>query len=118
MTVAVSLPDAAVIAADNLYTLYIGGTLKTKSTAFWQSIQDTFPEQQVDSHPVSNWLTLIANTADQMPVANVPYRDLDSMIEFVYRLCFVASQLNSQTPKLVSNVQAAALLAAYNAQFS
>lgn len=118
MTVAVSLPDAAVIAADNLYTLYIANTLKTKCTAFWQSIIDTFPDQDVNSHPVSNWLILIANTADQMPSANVPYRDLDNMINYVYRICFVASQLNSQTPKLVSNVQAAALLAAYNLQFS
>ena len=118
MTVAVSLPDAAVIAADNLYTLFIGGTLKAKATAFWQAIQPTFPEQEVDSHPCSNWLVLIANTADQMPVANVPYRDLDTMINYVYRLCFVADQLNSQTPKLVSNAQATALLAAYNLEFS
>jgi len=118
VTVAATLPDAATIAADNLYTLYVGGTLKTKLTAFWGSILPTFPEQENNSHPVSNWLILIANLANQMPVANVPYAQLNAAIEYVYRVCFVAYQLNNQTPKLVSNVQAAALLAAYNAQFS
>ena len=118
MTVAATLPIAATIAAENLYTLWAANTLKTKATSFWQSLVAVFPDQDVTSHPVSNWLILIAALADQMPATSVPYGNLNTMIDYVYRICFVTSGLNTQTPKQVTNTQAAALLAAYNLQFS
>lgn len=46
MTMAGSLPEAAVTTADNLYTLWVADSLKVKTTAFWQTLAPTFPEAE------------------------------------------------------------------------
>lgn len=118
MTMAGSLPQAAGLAADNLYTLWVANVLKTKSTAFWEALAPIFPEADSNSHPVSNWLVLIANLADLMPSADVAYSDLDTMVDYVYRICFLANALVTQTPNQITGVQAQAVLDTYNAQFA
>ena len=73
MTVAATLPEAATIAAENLYTLWLADTLKAKTTAFYVALLPTFPEADKSSHPVSNWLVLIAALAsDEMLARFVP----------------------------------------------
>src|SRR5215470_7553204 len=116
MTAAASLTEAAISAADNLLTLYTGNTLKAKTAAFCATALAIFPDQTQSSRPVADWLTLLSALSDQMPVASVPYSSLNSAIDYVYRLCFLATALNTQTPQQVTNAQATALLAAYNAQ--
>lgn len=66
---------------------------------------------------MSNWLVLIASLADTMPSTNVSYSDLDTMIDYVYRICFLTNQLVTQTPMQITGAQAQAVLDAYNAQF-
>lgn len=117
MTMAVSLPDAAVLTADNLYTLWVANTLKAKSGLFWSTLQATFPEQEIKSHPCSNWITLIAALSDSMPAASVSIASLNTLVSYVYSLCFLASQLSTQVPAQISAGQATAVLTAYNAQF-
>jgi hypothetical protein len=113
-----SLPQAAGLAADNLYTLWVANTLKSKSTAFWQALATIFPEAETKSHGISNWLILIADLADLMPSTSVSYSDLDTMTDYVYRICYLASALVTQSPNQITGVQAQAVLDTYNAQFA
>jgi hypothetical protein len=115
MAAATDLPNAAVTAADNLHTLWLAGTLKAKLIVFWVALLPLFPQSEQNNHPVSNWLTLIAALADQMPNSNVTYSDLDTAINYVYRLCWLANQLDTQA--LITTAQATAILTEYNADF-
>lgn len=114
------LEHAAVTAADHLYTLWLANTLKTALTTFWGSLigagaADKFPQDNANNHPVSNWLILIAALAKGMPASNVSYTDLDTAINYVYRVCWMTNQLDVQG--LISSAQATAVLTAYNANF-
>lgn len=114
MAHATSLAQAAGQAFDNLNIHFQASQLKGVLTLFWRATIDIFPEADVNSHPVSNWITVIAALADQMPPTNIPIEQLTEAAEFVYRLCWMASLLQSSVPPLITNAQAAALLGFYN----
>ena len=120
MTAAANLPEAAALAWQNLYLKWQGNDLKSSLTSFWQGCIDTFPEQLDGSHPVSNWLTLIAALASEMPATAVNYQFLVTSVDSVYRACWITSQLQGQG--LISAAQAttgpASILVQYNAQFA
>jgi len=113
MAVAITLAQAAGQAFDNLNVRFLSNAMKSALTLFWKNTINIFPDSDVNSHPVSNWLTVIAALADQMPSANVPLEQLTSASEAVYRLCWMASFL--QSVALITNAQAASLLSFYNA---
>jgi hypothetical protein len=113
VTAAVTLAQAAGQAFDNLSARYVAGQLKTRLTIFWGDNLTNFPEAEPDSHPVSNWLILIASLADQMPTGTPPLTQLTAAAEAVYRLCWMASFL--QSTGAISTAQANALLGSYNA---
>lgn len=120
MSVAASLPEAAALAWGNLYLKWQSNDLKSSLTSFWQGTIETFPEQLDNSHPVSNWLTLIAALAAGMPATGVSYQDLIVSVDTVYRVCWMTSQLLTQG--LITSTQAttgpSSVLVAYNAQFA
>lgn len=113
MATALSLAQAAGQAFDNLHVAWLSNNLQPVLTAFWQATNDTFPESAPNSNPVSNWLTLIAALADQMSVTFVPIIQLTQAAEYVYRLCWMASFLQSSGG--ITNTQATFLLSSYNA---
>lgn len=116
MATAPDLPTAANDSFDDLHTLWLANTLKTQLTAFCRTLLPDFDQQNINGHPVSNWLILILALATQMPSTNVSYDNLITAADQVYRICWVTQQLgNVQT--LITTAQATAVLAQYNAKF-
>lgn len=93
MPPAINLVTAASQSFNNLQAKWAGNDLKSALQAFWQNTIATFPEQQVDSHPVSNWLTVIASLADRMAATGVPLDQLTMAVDLVYRLCWMTHYL-------------------------
>lgn len=114
MAHATSLAQAAGQAFDNLNIHFQASQLKGTLALFAQATINIFPEADVNSHPVSNWITVIAALADQMPATNIPLEQLTESAEFVYRLCWMASFLQTTSPQQITNAQATALLGFYN----
>ncbi len=119
MATATTLEEAAGQAFDNLLAKWVAGTLKTNISAYCTTLLPSFLEQQKEARPISNWLTLIAAAGAEMTSGNsflvVPYTDMVDAAGYVYRQCWMASQLVSQN--WISGAQGAAILAAYNANF-
>lgn len=116
MATAADLPEAANDSFDDLNTLWLAGTLKAQLIAFCRALLPIFDQQDVDGHPVSNWLVLILASATQLPASNVPYDGLITAADQVYRICWITQQLgNVQT--LITSAQATAVLTQYNAKF-
>lgn len=117
MTVAFTLKDAAHEAFDNLYTLWLADTLKSQTATFCDAVLAQVSEQDVNARQVADWATLLDITQDQMPGASVSFTTgLVVAADQVYRLCWLAYALNQQG--LLTNAQATAILAAYNAAYS
>lgn len=112
MATATSLAQAAGQAYDNLHIHWLANQLQQTLDSFWKATLASFPESEPSSHPVSNWLTLIAGLADTMPLTNVPLNQLTQAADFVFRLCWMASSLLSSGG--ISNTQANFLLSSYN----
>lgn len=125
MTVAVDLLDAANLTPQNLRPLWEANTLKTKMIAFWQQVSPAFVDELPNDHPIVNWLSIIAafspailNFADNKAPGFTPYSGgtittFSTSVDYIYRLC----KFGFYYP-LITPAQKAALLAAYNAQFS
>jgi hypothetical protein len=118
-----NLQDAASNAYAHLGNTWKNGDLKTKLTAFYVAINGTFEEQTPNDHPIGNWIALIAGVAGECPSAFTDIADqyaqfpyLNAAAQYVYRLCWLADYLEDQL--FISSAQAAAVLAAYNAQFT
>lgn len=116
MPAAGTLIIAAIDAFDNLHTLWLADTLKTKLTAFNIATLGIFPQETPNNHPCSNWAVLLYALSSQMPASNVTYDALITSADWVYRLCWIANQL--EIDGLITSAQATALLAAYNLQFT
>jgi len=119
MATAIDLHAAAAESYQNLEGKWFAGTIKTNLVSFWQASLPSFPEGEVNSHPVSNWLAIIASAAQNMESGNsflfVPFEEMANVSGYVYRLCSMAAEL--QTDNVITAGQAATLLAAYNANF-
>lgn len=111
---AATLIEAAGLAYNNCFTLWTANTLKTKLTAFAAACAPVFIEDRPGDQPCGNWLVLIAALAKDMIAVDVPFTDLNAAAQYVFRFCWLTTSLNTLT--IVSNAQAAAVLAAYNAQ--
>lgn len=119
-----NLQDAAAHAFVNLHPWWVGGgaTLAARLTTFVNTAKASFPDATPSNHPVTNWLAIISAFATTIPAvqagfgfasATQPY--YSQACSFVYRICWIAYYLNSIN--LLTNAQASALLAAYNASF-
>jgi hypothetical protein len=93
-----------------------GSPTRSRGSSFCNALLPTFDQQQVNSHPVSNWLVLILALATSMPASDVPYDNLIGAADQMYRICWITQQLgNVQT--LITSAQATAVLTQYNLQF-
>jgi hypothetical protein len=112
-----NLQNAAGESFNNLQVKWLGNNLKSALTAFWQATINTFPEQDVNGHPVANWLAVISSLATNMPAAGVPYDQLTMAADYVYRLCWMTEYLAGAG--LITAVQAStgpnSILVQYNA---
>lgn len=111
---AANLVDAASDSFNDCYALWLANTLKAKLALFANGLLPTFPQQQLNAHPVSNWLTLILVASTRMPSSNVGYSDFLAAVDYMYRCCWMTNQLGV-TQSLITSAQAAAVLASYNA---
>jgi hypothetical protein len=122
MATAANLPQAAGQSFDNLFSIWQpgGNTLRTKVTAFEVALLPLFPDQDDVGRPIANWLVLIASSASQMPSvtapAQIPYEQLVTAADYVYRICWLAAKSTPQSPA-ISTAQQTAILTAYNANF-
>jgi len=112
MTTAATLAIAAGQAFDNLQVRYVIGSLKLVLQNFWSATIDLFPQSDANSHPVSNWIVIIAAQAASISTGVGPLQDLTAAATAVYKLCWMASFL--QGTGGITNTQALALLGAYN----
>lgn len=119
MATAATLEQAAGQAFDNLYAKWVAGTAKTNLVAFAAAALPVFPESEPASHPISNWAAVIGSSAAVMPNGNsftfVNYDLIVAAANYLYRMCWMASKLETQTS--ITTAQGVALLAAYNAAF-
>lgn len=125
MTAAADLLEAANLAPQNLRVLWEADTLKAKVTAFWQALNPLFKEEIPNDRPVADWVAIIAaSTESILPFAATmapgftPYSGgtistFSSAVDYVYRVCKFCYYY-----PLIDAGQKAAVLAAYNAQFS
>lgn len=112
MPLAVTLPQAAGQAYDNLVIHWDNQQLKLKITQFCASSNTIFDQQSEQSHPVSNWVAVLSALGENLPVSDVPIDQLTESAEIVYRLCWMASTLIGNG---ITTGQATSLLTAYNA---
>lgn len=118
---AASLVEAAQQAQDNLFQQWLANHLQGHLSSFCEDLLPQFPDSLPAGRPVSNWLTVMWALAEQMfpdTVASVPlveYTLLNTAAQYMYHLCYLADQLNSQG--LITNAQATAILIEYNNQF-
>jgi hypothetical protein len=115
MAAEVTLQAAANKADANMFPFWVAGTVDTKLAAFATTSIAQFPDSQINSRPIANWLTLIAFVASQMPAINIPLAQYEQGMQYVYRACLMAQFL--QTQGTITGAQAAAMLASYNLQF-
>jgi hypothetical protein len=87
-------------------------------STFVDALLPVFQEQDIVTHPISNWLILIDATATLMTtgVPPPPYEQLVTAADYVYRVCWVAAEPTADSPR-TTPTQRAAILAAYNAAF-
>jgi len=117
MTFAATLVEAANLSYKQLDLKWTANTLDTATLAFATAANPTFPDSDQNSRPVGNWLILIDALVSTMPTGVVSLMDFNQAVEFVSRMCYAAFTINAQTPPLITNGQAIALLAAWNAAF-
>lgn len=118
---AATLQAAAGLAYTNVARRWNGGQLKVGLTAFYQAIDPSFLEDQLNDHPIGNWIVLIAGLSNECPADTGPpttgtqFSFMDLAGKYVYRICWLASYLVSQN--LITAAQGTVILNAFNAQW-
>jgi len=123
MPAAVDLIDAAGQAPVDLLARWQADTLNARLVAFAATATAIFPTSTANNAPIANWCSVISAFAPSIinftQAAHVGLNTIpqyQTAVDYVYRLCKLANYYNV-TLGLITNAQAAALLAAYNAQF-
>lgn len=116
---AANLQDAAGLAYTNVAKRWTLGQLRAGLSAFWPAINPSFPDDDLNNHPVGNWLALIAGLSSECPPDTGGTVDqfffMDTAAKYIYRLCWLGSYLLSVN--LISAAQATVILNAFNAQW-
>jgi cellobiose-specific phosphotransferase system component IIC len=115
MAAAVDLEQAAKQAWDNLAPLAVAGTLQAQLLAFVTTIAPEFEEAKPGDHPTANWIAILWAFATSMDPAANNWSALKVAADYVYRLCFMTNQADTQG--MITALQAQAVLDAYNAEF-
>lgn len=111
---AASLTDAAHLSYDRAGVLWAAATLKTRIGLFITAVSPIFEDAVPNDRPVGNWLVLMKALHSQMGAGVLPEVQFNEAVEQLYRICLAgAAQLAAS---LITNTQATALLAAWNAQ--
>mgnify|MGYP001600440290 CR=1 FL=1 len=115
MAAALTLVQAAQESLQNMAVQTVAGTLKTRIATFLDTIQAQLDSEIPENHPIINWSAVLYGYQTQMAGGANDYIELRISGDYVYRLCYMAAQ--SQDQSLITGAQAAAILAAYNANF-
>lgn len=116
MTVANTLAEAAGLAYENIFPLFVANTVRVDALGFFNTLNagTLFQNQVPGDHPMINWISVLGAVTTEMPVSVQPsYDQLNELIGVVYRICWMASNTD-----LYSSAQRTAVLNAYNAAFS
>lgn len=125
MASATDLRQAAGQVFDNLFALWTLGDnrLKNALAGFAADSLVIFPDAEPVGRPLGNWGIFMSSFADLMPSfgitippSKIPYEQLVTATDYVYRICWLGARPTSESPQ-ITLVQQAALLAAYNARF-
>jgi hypothetical protein len=117
MAFAVNLQNAGFLSYEQMYIKYAANTLKSATASFAAAANPIFPDEIANNRPVGNWLILIDALVVSMPTGLVGQKDFNQIVEYVARMCIAGYTINTQTPPMITNSQATALLAAWNAAF-
>lgn len=121
MAAAADLSQAAGQAFTNIGAKWNLNTLKNAVTLFASDCAGVFVESNPNDHPMGDWLAIIAAIGQDMPSGGAPtqpvisFSQMQSAAKAVGGMCSLGFQLNASL--LITNAQAAAVLAAYNARF-
>lgn len=115
MTIATTLPQAAGLAFDNLQLKWLSNHLKDSLFSFWNPLLPLFPDINDATHPISNWLTIIATFQDLITQTGVPIDQLTLAAEYVYRVCWMTEVL--RVSGTITAPLAATVLGTYNGSF-
>ena len=100
-----------------MYTRWQAGTLKANLTAFCAACSNLFADDNPNDRTVGNWLTILQALTAQLVGNNTdPENIVDQCIQAAYRM-FNQTDNRSVTNQ-ISAAQAAAVLAAANANLS
>lgn len=113
-----NLAAAAENAYKNLYVHFTGNNFAASLTAFAAASLLQFNNvQDPNMHPPANWCALLEAYAAGLPgpAVQITPVQLRQTVEYVFRFCHLVNYFNAQG--VVTNAQAAAVLAAYNANF-
>lgn len=114
MTFAADLTEAAHLSYDQVGILWNAGTLRTSILAFTQQVLPIFDDARPNDRPVGNWLVPIAalpiDVEAQSPESQTFVQGCQNLL---FRICFAGS--DQLALGNITNTQATALLAAWNA---
>lgn len=113
MTMAASLAQAAYLSYAQCDILNQATTLRVKFKAFIDAAQPIFDDNELKSRSVGNWLIILQKIWTDMG-DTVEVDGLDVVATALFRMCILASDLSGFRP-YITNAQATALLAAWNA---
>lgn len=115
---AANLTDAADTTYARVSLVWTANTIRTKVAAFIVAAAIPFSDTTPNDRPVLNWLVPLTALSTQM-TANadtpLPQAMFNAAVDYIYRMCFAGAF--AQSAGRITNAQAAALLAAWNANF-
>lgn len=117
MVMASDLENAGFLSYPQMSLQWAANTLDTSAASFAAAASPLFSDGIPNDRPVGNWLILIDGLVSTLPAGLVGQKDFNQLVEYVARMCIAAFTINAQSPPMISNAQAAALLAAWNAAF-
>jgi len=120
---AVSLQDAASQAYGLIAAQWEAGTLQVAFAGFNADVATVFPSQGGDNtapeRTVSNWLVSGKSIENDIPMgpAMASYLTVNQASQYVFQICWAADDASTSVPLRITVAQAAAILAAFNANF-
>lgn len=115
---AASLEEAANTTYARVSLAWAAGTIRVKVQAFIVAAALVFDDNTPNDRPVGNWLIPLTSVSTQMnsTVGNPVAQSLFNItVDYIYRMCMAGFVAQAQSR--ISAPKAAALLAAWNANF-
>lgn len=114
-----TLAGAANICLSSMFTRWNAGTINSDINFFIGAMNPIVPDANANLRTVGNWLTLLQPLLpfeNQVTADTVDYDRFNQCVLTVFRLCWQANDRNITGQ--ISNAQAAAILAAFNANLA